>query len=370
MASSMAIFNEAQADLAVNLLRETSLANPSASAIISPVAIAIALSMVGDQVYVGAERETKSELRELLAGRVSNGASLVAHYGQIVDYLSAEHKNYSLESANRVYVDNRLKVLEGFRDSITRFFRGNFVQLDISHPRMAANAINRFVDEITRHKIKEIVSPQDITADSRLFLVNALHFKANWAKQFEQRQTRKVTFYNARGQERQVDMMRQRSFFTYYEDFQAQILGLPYEGGEVSMFIILPKQRHGLKQLLESIDGKKILEYISKVEKKFVDLSLPRFQVESSFELSRSLRKLGLRTLFADADLSGIAGQESLRVNEQVSEAAAATVVQVSVKSGRPPASVEFKANHPFAYVIADNVQHNVLFFGHVSSFS
>ncbi|KAH7675953.1 SRPN-1 protein, partial [Aphelenchoides avenae] len=134
MASSVATYSEAQAGLAVNLLRESSLANAAASAIISPVSIAIALSMV----YVGAKRETKSELHELLAGRVPNGAALVAHYGQIVDYLSAEHKNYSLESANRVYVDNRLKVLEGFRDSIVRFFRGNFVQLDLAHPRMAA----------------------------------------------------------------------------------------------------------------------------------------------------------------------------------------------------------------------------------------
>lgn len=109
--------------------------------------------------------------------------------------------------------------------------------------------------------------------------------------------------------------MHVTSNFIYSEDGQARVLGLPYVGQELFMFVILPKERFGLQKLLSSLNGKKLAQYVANRDEKAVDVYLPRFKIESEFQLSEVLKKLGLKTLFDHPDLSGIAAG-SLRVSE------------------------------------------------------
>ncbi|KAH7717747.1 serpin [Aphelenchoides avenae] len=368
---------EAQADLAATLLRETSLVDPSASVIISPISIAIALSMV----YVGAKRESKRELRTLLAGDTSD-AHLLEYFESAVHYLGAHHNNYSLESANKVYVDKSIRVLQAYRHKIRRHFNGGFERIDVKDAYGTAKKINDFVDEATSHKITEVIRAQEVQSNSRLFLVNALHFKGEWTEKFYRQMSSNESFYTSEGQSKLVTMMHQKSFFIYFEDDQAQVLGLSYKGNEVFMFVILPKERYGLGELLRNLNGKKLTQYITKRASKEVELFLPRFKVESSFELSKALQKLGLISAFDDhADFSGITDSEEvhvgkvihravIEVNEEGTEAAAVTVVAMPAGSSGhlPPKPTQFRADHPFAYAIVDS-HAKVLFFGKVATF-
>ncbi|KAH7713812.1 SRPN-1 protein [Aphelenchoides avenae] len=318
---------EAQADLAAKLLRETSLVDPSASVIISPISIAIALSMV----YVGAKRETKRELRTLLAGDTSD-AHLLEYFDDAVHYLGARHNNYSLESANKVYVDKSIRVLREYRHKIHRHFNGGFERIDVKDTFGTAKKINDFVDEATSHKIRKVIRAQEIQSTSRLFLVNALHFKGEWTEKSYRQMSSNESFYTSEGQSKLVTMMHQKSFFIYFEDDQAQVLGLPYKGNEVFMFVILPKERYGLGKLLRHLNGKKLTQYITKRESKEVEVFLPRFKVESSFELSKALQKLGVSTAFDDhADFSGITDSEAVHVGQVIHKA----VIEVTQTKNR-----------------------------------
>ncbi|KAH7712091.1 SRPN-1 protein, partial [Aphelenchoides avenae] len=304
--------NEAQADFAVKLLQQSSQANQNASVIISPTSVAVALSMV----YAGAKEETKIHLAKLIA----NGASdeeIHQHFGAVVQQLSAEHENYTLETANRVYVQEGFPVLDAFKDIIGRHYLGQFQQLDFKESVKSAKEINDFVEKKTHEKIKDLIPADSLDAMTRLVLVNAIYFKGTWEQKFNKELTKKEPFYIAEGNEKEVDMMHLETGFIYFEDDDAQVLGLPYVGGELFMFVILPRERFGLQKLLGSLSGKKLVEYIGKRHETKVTVQLPRFKVETSLSLKKALSDLGLSNAFSDdANFSGISEESPLKISE------------------------------------------------------
>ncbi|KAH7717184.1 serpin [Aphelenchoides avenae] len=197
-------------------------------------------------------------------------------------------------------------------------------------------------------------------------------------------ETTKETFYVSEGNETKVDMMQLTSELIYFDDEDVQVLGMPYEGEDLFMFVFLPRKRYELQNVLGSLNGKKLTEYLSKRDKSIVNVQLPRFKMESSLALKEALTALGLTDAFIPekANFEGIA-KEAMNIHavlhkafvetdEEGTPVAAASEVATlaylkTEELNKPPpqAPREFVADHPFLYVIT-NRSGDVLFFGYM----
>uniref|UniRef100_A0A914D633 Serpin domain-containing protein n=1 Tax=Acrobeloides nanus TaxID=290746 RepID=A0A914D633_9BILA len=377
---------EAQADFGLNLLR----ANPNASSqstIISPISISIALAMC----YVGAKNQTANQISQAIAGDASSD-KILDYFSTIMAQLNLQNKSYELDSANRIYVQENFQLLQSYKQILTNKFQGQFENIDFSNSEAAAQNINSFIEQATRGKIKDLIPSDAINDLTRMILTNAIYFKGTWEYKFEKKQTAPKTFYLSENREQQVPMMKIKNPFPYYEDNQVKILGLPYKSQEVFLYVILPKDRFGLSNLLQNITGQQLQNHIQEAHKwhnnRFnseirIDVELPRFKIETELSLNDTLKKLGITDAFdkKKADFSGMAGSRNLYVsdvfhkafietNEEGSEAAAATGVVITLMSSRGDSFEQFQtfhADHPFLYALATR-QGDILFTGTVAS--
>uniref|UniRef100_A0A914EHG5 Serpin domain-containing protein n=1 Tax=Acrobeloides nanus TaxID=290746 RepID=A0A914EHG5_9BILA len=237
----------------------------------------------------------------------------------------------------------------------------------------------------TANQISQAIAGDAISDDTQMILTNAIYFKGTWEYKFEKNQTAPKTFYLSENREQQVPMMKIIKPFPYYEDNQVQVLGLPYKSQEVFLYVILPKDRFGLSNLLQDITGQKLQNHIQEAHKWHNDNSytqtyveLPRFKIEAGLSLNDALKKLGITDAFDErSDFSGMTDSRDLYIsdvvhkafietNEEGSEAAAATGVIMRVTSVEQFRT--FHADHPFLYAIATR-QGDILFTGTVASF-
>uniref|UniRef100_A0AC34GPB3 Serpin domain-containing protein n=1 Tax=Panagrolaimus sp. ES5 TaxID=591445 RepID=A0AC34GPB3_9BILA len=365
---SQAMVN-AQADFALNLLRDSGV---NSSTILSPISISIALAMV----YLGAKENTATQIRNTIAKDASE-EEIHAHFSSVLSLINSNDLNVTLESANRVYLQNNFKLLDTYVEGIKKHYAGELEEIDFGQASAAASKINGFVEKATHDKIKNLISADSINDLTRLILINAIYFKGDWDKQFKEENTRDADFYSSPDNTKKVKMMSLESKFPYYENENYQVLGLPYKSKQVSMYIILPRERFGLEKVVKEMNATTLTELLGKKGSTTVKVQLPRFKIESSFQLVDTLKKLGITEAFADnANFTGISEEGDLKVsevihkafietNEKGSEAAAssAAIVTTRMRPSKPPVIPTFVAEHSFLYVIENNNQ-NILFIG------
>uniref|UniRef100_A0A183C5F5 SERPIN domain-containing protein n=1 Tax=Globodera pallida TaxID=36090 RepID=A0A183C5F5_GLOPA len=345
MDASNALILEAQTDFALNLLREVS--KDGRSCIVSPFS-----------------EKTSQEMVQLLA-KGAPESKVHEYFGELVKAIQKGSSNYTLEVANKVYVKEGFST---FKTMINRHYGGQFEAINFEKAVDSAKKINKFVEKATHDKIHDLIKPDMFDVNTRLVLINAVYFKGNWAEKFDAHRTQKKTFHIDANNKKELDMMHKKDEFIYFEDDQLQLLGMPYKGGEVFMFVLLPKERFGLDKMLAKLDGKSLLELLKKRSKQEVEVELPKFKLESAHDLNEPLEKLGMPTAFTDsANFAGILPGHQLKiskvvqkafieVNEEGTEAAAATAIVFQFKS-MPilmPKPV-FRADHPFAIFLLTN---------------
>lgn len=263
-------------------------------------------------------------------------------------------------------------------------FTGGIYQAGLEEVDFAGNTdgarkiINAWVEKQTQDKTKDLLKPGVLSPDSRLVLTNAIYFKAAWLDEFHEGQTKKKDFHGAAGT-RKVDMMHKSRDMQLYQDDQYQLLNLPYERGDLSMVILLPRAKDGLSALEKSLAFKDLEANLARAKRYAVKLSMPKLKMAAEESLKAPLIKMGMKLAFTEAaDFSGLTTRDKLQitsvvhkafvdVNEKGTEAAAATAVVVGVTSApapNPPA--EFNADHPFLFWIQDNRTGSVLFMGRV----
>ena len=205
-----------------------------------------------------------------------------------------------------------------------------------------------------------------ITPSTALVVVNAIYFKGDWAEKFDQEKTSKQLFHVTSSRTVQVDMMFKhfkKTKFGRIDELDCSALELPYKGGELSMLILLPNKKDGLSTLEKNINANQLMSISSSMYPGNVDVSLPKFKLESTFKLNDCLKELGMPDVFDEnkADLSGMSSSEQLYVslvvhkayvdvNEEGTEAAAATAAVITECSYSIPH--KFNADHPFLFVI------------------
>ncbi|MEO6952672.1 MAG: serpin family protein [Polyangia bacterium] len=362
----------------------------------SPASVRLALSMT----YAGARGETAAQMKktlELPAGSAAHEA-FAAQLGRwntlanpvddnaqraadpsMQKYYEDElaRRSIVLSVVNRLWLQRGKHLVADYTQLVRRDYHAGVEQLDFAASEPSRAIINKWVSDATHGKIKTLISPGVLDADTKLVLTNAIYFKASWTSQFQAAHTKQGPFTTS-DRPVQVPLMQQVGHFSIADLPTAQVLELPYGDGDLVMDVVLPKKSLAdVEPHLASLPS-----WLGALKPARVDVTLPRWKTTSALELGGPLQGLGMKDAFhyPAADFSGIDGSRDLyisavvhqavvEVDEQGTEAAAATAVAMRA-GGRPPSDepVVFRADHPFVYVIRDAKTNAVLFMGRLSN--
>ena len=355
---------------AFDLLREATRAlSPDSNAFLSPLSAAMALSMALN----GANGETWTAMRAALRLDGMQEADIDQGYRELLALLRGLDSRTEMRVANSIWGPSTLPLEAAFTEAGRTFFEAEVATLDFGSPE-ALTAINGWVDRATSGRIPRLleeVSPQEV-----LFLINAIYFKGKWRTAFDVRDTRAAPFRGADGRERVAQLMGLKDELRYDETEAYQAVDLLYGNGAFAMTVLLPKAGWSPAQLLAALDPQSWSALASRFEERDVALLLPRFRVEYGRKLKEDLAALGMGIAFdASADFSRIADvapdrlyitrvdqKTFVEVNEEGTEAAAATAVGVGRTSA--PVPVEMRVDRPFAFAIRERLSGAVLFLG------
>jgi len=355
---------------------------------LSPYSISTALALA----YCGARGETESQMATTLHLPTAPGettalkdtlAQMRFHsaFGKIIKDLNerGEKGGYQLNVANALWGQKGYGFLEEYLEQIETNYRGKLNEVDfIRAGETARRTINKWVEKKTNNKIKNLIPKGVLDSMTRLVLTNAIYFKGNWARQFKKDKTKDAPFTLVDGEKVDAAMMNQTAEFGYMETGSFQGLELPYVDDELSMIIMLPKEIDGLDKFEKTLTVENLSKWMSKFRKREVVVSVPKFKMTSQFGLASVLKSMGMTDAFSsNANFSGINGKRDLfisavihkayvDVNEEGTEAAAATGVVMKLTSIGPARTPVFKADHPFLFLIRDNHSGSILFIGRV----
>jgi len=333
---------------------------------LSPYSISSALAMV----YGGARGETAEQMNQTLHfGGQDATHPAFSHLREKLNGIQ-EKGAVQLSVANSLWPQVDYKFLPDYLALTKEFYGSEIVPVDYkTDTEGARQKINTGVEDKTNARIKDLIAQGMLDPLTRLVLANAIYFKGNWASQFKPEATRPALFKLADGKTVEVPMMSQTADFQLARTQNFQALELPYEGGDLSMLVFLPNKPAGL----ESISLKLLPEL--EFHKQETMVQLPRFKLESTFQLGDTLAAMGMPLAFSrNADFSGMDGSKELyigavvhktfvEVNEEGTEAAAATAVVMRCY-GMPP---QFIANRPFLFLIRENSTGTILFIGRMA---
>jgi len=353
----------------------------------SPFSLRTVLAMA----YSGARGETARQMREVL--RIGSADDrLHVNYSEIIHRLNTgSDGEYEMLATNSLWVQRSEPLVHAFLDLIDRHYRGNTSLVDFRQDAEAARrAINQWVEAQTRQKIRDLIPVGGLDATTSLALVNAVYFKGMWALPFDRADTSDEVFRLAGGGRVKAPLMHQEEIVPYSEGKGFQAVDLVYEGGDLSMLVLLPGRKNGLPDLEKRLSAGMLRDCVAKVHSRRVKLFLPRFTfVWGTVDLTTRLKDLGMPLAFSElaADFSGMNGQAPpsqdslflssvfhqahLEVNEEGTEAAAATAANLLNRAALgpsiPPTIPVFRADHPFLFAIRDRKSGLILFLGRVS---
>ena len=341
----------------------------------SPYSLLTALTMT----YEGARGQTAEEMASVFY--LPDDQIRWGGMAGLYNTFNQNDREYALDTANAIWPATNYHFLDDYFSIIERYYRGRIESLDYpADPEGSRLTINQWVEDQTRDKIKDLIPAGLIDPLTRLVLTNAIYFKGQWLTEFDQDLTEDAPFYLNDDQTVTVPMMRRtddEAIFDYARLDDLEVLSLPYRGEEVAMTIILPDQDK-FEAVEASLDLDKINYYRSQLEPQRIDLYLPRFKIETKYFMNEDLADLGMPSAFsAEADFSGMTGNRDLfisavihqafaEVNEEGTEAAAATAV-VMLESAAIMSPV-FRVDRPFIFLIEHLESGTILFMGRVSN--
>lgn len=343
------------------------------NAFLSPGSILVVMAML----HAGARSNTKDQMTRTLHFDNKTQKEINEMMSRFMSVLKQGSGSVTLKSANRLYPHIDKTILEEYITSVTKNFHADVKSMDYTTTAEAARQeINQWVEDETNKKIKNLLPAGSLNSLTAMVVVNAIYFKGNWATQFEIKATKKMSFHGSGGT-LPVDMMRKEIKKAKYGESQqrkCKVLELPYEGEELGMMFILPDSKDGLLTLEQELTMQELLKLRQELSAQKVDVGIPKFKLESSFEMKKILADLGMSDMFVEskADFSGMGKdlyvsqvyhKAFIDVNEEGTEAAAATAA-VMMKRSAPMRPTTFIADHPFMFLIWDFRLNAPLFIG------
>lgn len=357
---------------AVNLYQTLMKSHDGQNLFFSPMSISTALGMT----HLGARGTSSEQISEVFCFNLLEESRLHESFKQLNSLLYGSAAKYTLKAANKLYGKMGEHFLQEFLDGMDNFYESAFEGIaDFASPE-ARTKINDWVAKQTEGKISDLIPPGVLNSLTRLVLVNAIYFKGKWAKPFDAEETQPGPFKLPQ-EAIKLHMMMKSGKVQMTDDKTRRcfVLELPYEDKDLSMLAILPWDDDGLQHLEEQLSEEVLDFWDSDLEEESANILFPRFKLEDDFSLSSTLKSMGMGDPFdaAKANFAGITGDQSLHisevlhkafveVNEEGSEAAAATVVTLSKRSLGKRYRLDF--DHPFLFLIRDRRTKAVLFMG------
>jgi serpin B len=340
----------------------------------SPISIQSALAMTAQ----GAKGETKQQILDALS--IKDPAAL----GQMLAILqrapTKDEPNLQLTIANALWAQQAYPFAPEYVKAVREQFSAEARELDFQQPDAARGIINKWVEEKTKDKIKDLLADGTITPDTRLVLTNAVYFNADWLKKFEKDATAEAKFHVTSDKTTTAKMMQQETRMGHFDAGEYHVVQLPYVGFTTSMLVIVPKQIDGLTTLEKDLTPEMFNKLVGGIQHRQVRLSLPQFEFEYATSLSGVLKEMGVKLAFdADkADFSAMTTAEKLaisdvvhkayvKVDEKGTEAAGATaVVMTATAMPLPEDTIVVTADRPFLFVVRDDTTGAILFMGRI----
>lgn len=359
-------YNELGFKLLGALVREA----PTENSLISPISIAAALAMA----YNGSAGQTRDEMARALGFGPMSLEQINRANSDLLAALGSADPKVELTLANSLWVRSGIQFKPDFLDRNRRYFRAQVAELDFRDPQ-SAQAINHWVSQATRNKIQKII--ERIGADAVMFLINAVHFKGRWKVEFDRSKTAEGIFHLVGGRQKRVPMMSGSGKYAYLRGDGFQAVSLPYGGGSMSFYLFLPDERAGLDGFLSKLNRENWDRWLSGFKKMDGEIRMPRFKSHCERELKPALSALGMASAFdpsradfsqmraeRDVFISGVRHKAVVEVNEEGTEAAAATSVEISITSVRQ--GFTLVVDRPFLFAIRDEGTKAILFLGAV----
>lgn len=345
----------------------------------SPLSISSALAMT----YAGAKGETAEQMQSTL----HYGPQVVlfhSQYGNMIDSLSSKKgQDFEMKIANAIWVQDQYKLKNFYVETVKKDYNSEIRSMDfINSPEASRDTINYWVEKRTTGRIQDLIPSGMIDNMTRLILTNAVYFNAEWANKFNKELTKKDEFYCLDNKIVHTEMMYQRHHHPISQTKDHTILEIPYEGYEYSMLIILPNDHDGLIDLSKNLTANDIIAHDKSKKREDVLVYFPKFRLETNYELNKYLSQMGMPLAFSGgADFSNMTGGKDLMissvihkafidVDEEKTEAAAATAVTMKMTSMAPvqKAPLEFRADHPFMFIIRSKKDNAILFMGQLTN--
>lgn len=341
---------------------------------ISPFSISSALSMTMN----GANGETFEAMRKALRLEGKSLQEINETYLKLMTDMVPVDERVVLEIANSVWVEKRLDVKQKFMTDLQNWYNAEARGIDVTDPN-AVKIVNDWIAEKTHDKITDMLDYLD--PDLAMLLINAVYFNGKWRNQFDKDDTKEEPFYITPSEPKNVPMMFKEDNLKVTKVDGLTLVDIPYGQGNYSMLIALPDEGSEVSDMEEVLSPSKWNEWMAKLENNThkVELRMPKFKYEYKRLLNNDLINLGMGIAFSDfADFSNISDiptkinrvlhQSFIEANEEGTEAAAATVVEMVVSSYPPPEPSVWKIDidHPFIYFIHETSTGTILFLGKV----
>lgn len=368
---------QANRDFSFQLFREVSSADPDNNIFISPLSVSMALGMTLN----GAAGSTFDDMRTTLGfGSMTNDAINKA-YRSLLDLLSSADKKVLFEIANSIWYEKTFSVEQAFIEANQTYFDAEVAALDFTDPA-SVDIINNWISNKTHEKIQKALDsldPQTVMA-----LVNAIYFKAVWKYEFDPEDTRDDVFITADNQQVDCKMMRISGKFNYFSNDDVKIIELAYGNSNFNMTILQPSAGTDINNFISNLDKSRWDAYKASMQADSGSLQMPKFKLNyksktEALLLNDMLATMGMEVAFNPgmADFSRINPNAALfiskvlhktfiQVDEEGTEAAAVTIVQIKNTSAGPDNTFFMRLDRPFVFVINEKNTEAIMFVGKI----
>jgi serpin B len=352
--------------------------NPSnENFVFSPYSIFSGTSMLS----LGARGETATQINSALHVNLKLNSLAKAH-ARLTEMLMPSSKGYEMRFANGLWIENEAFILADYRRMLEDDFQASLQTLDFGQTEEAVKTINEWISLNTQGLIPALLQANDLDANTKAVLTNAIYFKGQWARPFNPAQTKKMPFHEESTVTESVKMMNQTAFFPYFENEQFQALEMPFVGkaktnGQLACLILLPKPEVKLADLEKTLSTTSFQQWIDQLKSQHIHVNLPTFNISSRLPLNDVLKSMGITKAFSkEANFSGINGLKNLQLSNAIHEAifaldeagvtAAASTAMALKPTSMPPQEppIEFIADHPFLFFIVELNTKTPLFMG------
>ncbi|MFW5657110.1 MAG: serpin family protein [Bacteroidota bacterium] len=354
------------------------LSEPGENLFYSPYSISLAMNMA----YLGSAGETETEFQKALYFG-SNNTTYHQLVKQLNDSLTQNKESENtINIANAFWLQEAFNLEEAYQKNIKNFYDGAVNYADFKEPasrETARKEVNKWVEDKTNEKIENLIGQGVLDDNTRMILVNAIYFFGKWQSPFIPGKNEDKPFSNADGTESNTTFMQKDLTLPYYENENLQAVSLPYEEDEFSMVVLMKKDPEANGSYASLLNFETVNELLSNPTNELIHLELPKFKLEEQYDLVAAFKEMGMQEAFGmeanfsgmreknDLNISNIIHKAFVEVNEEGTEAAAATGVVMSLKMANMPPDKSFIVDRPFVFFIRHNNTGAILFFGEVN---